>query len=140
MPNLPLKKLRSEPAIIAGIAKATVGKRLTVNWDDLTVNYAKIRDSIARVIPVFRRFQRADSRGLLSSATLCPRSQRIPKPAAQGEGHRWTAAGAVCRPDQSLQRRGTGRPHISRLCLTKFPLGCVATYYPEANRWSIWRA
>ena len=82
------QELRSEPAIIAGIAKATLGKRLTVNWDDLTVNYAKIRDSIARVIPVFRKFQRADSRGLLSSATLCPPSQRIPKPAAQGEGHR----------------------------------------------------
>jgi hypothetical protein len=87
------------------IAKATLGKRSTANWDDLTVNYAKIRDSIARVIPGFRKFQRADSRGLPSSATLCPRSQRIPKPAAQGEGHRWTAAGAVCRPDQSLQRR-----------------------------------
>ncbi|HVQ20996.1 MAG TPA: hypothetical protein VMS23_08115 [Terrimicrobiaceae bacterium] len=22
----------------------------------------------------------------------------------------------------------------------QIPLGCVATYYPEANRWSTWRA
>ena len=22
----------------------------------------------------------------------------------------------------------------------RIPLGCVATYYPEANRWSTWRA
>ena len=35
------QELRSEPAIIAGIAKATLGKRSTVNWDDLIANYAR---------------------------------------------------------------------------------------------------
>jgi hypothetical protein len=53
MPNLPLKKLRSEPATCR-IAKATLGKRSTANWDDLTVNYAKIRDSIAVGFPVLK--------------------------------------------------------------------------------------
>jgi molybdopterin-dependent oxidoreductase alpha subunit len=48
--------LRSEPAIVAGIAKATLGDRSTVNWDSLIGNYACIRDSIARVIPGFENF------------------------------------------------------------------------------------
>jgi molybdopterin-dependent oxidoreductase alpha subunit len=48
--------LRSEPAIIAGMAKATLGNRSTVDWDRLVGNYSRIRDSIARVIPGFENF------------------------------------------------------------------------------------
>ena len=48
--------LRSEPAIIAGIAKATLGDRSTVDWDRMVGNYARIRDSIARVIAGFENF------------------------------------------------------------------------------------
>ena len=48
--------LRSEPAIIAGMAKATLGNRSAVNWNRLVGNYARIRDSIARVIPGFENF------------------------------------------------------------------------------------
>jgi anaerobic selenocysteine-containing dehydrogenase len=48
--------LRSEPAIVAGIAKATLGNRSTVDWDRLVGNYSRIRDSIARVIPGFENF------------------------------------------------------------------------------------
>jgi molybdopterin-dependent oxidoreductase alpha subunit len=48
--------LRSEPAIIAGIAKATLGSRTTVNWDYLIGDYARIREAIARVIPGFESF------------------------------------------------------------------------------------
>jgi molybdopterin-dependent oxidoreductase alpha subunit len=48
--------LRSEPAIIAGIAKATLGNRSTVDWNWMVGNYARIRDSIARVIPGFENF------------------------------------------------------------------------------------
>ncbi len=41
--------LRSEPAIVAGIANATLG----VDWNSLVGNYDLIRDHIARVIPGF---------------------------------------------------------------------------------------
>ena len=48
--------LRSEPAIIAGIAKAALGTRSSVDWDRMLGNYDHIRDSIARVIPGFENF------------------------------------------------------------------------------------
>jgi molybdopterin-dependent oxidoreductase alpha subunit len=45
--------LRSEPAIVAAIAKATLGGRSTVDWDELVASYDHIRDAIARVVPGF---------------------------------------------------------------------------------------
>jgi anaerobic selenocysteine-containing dehydrogenase len=48
--------LRSEPAIIAGIAKATVGNTDTVDWDALAGDYSLIRDRIEAVIPGFEDF------------------------------------------------------------------------------------
>jgi len=48
--------LRSEPAIIAGLAKATLGSRSTVGWDGLVANYDRIRDRIERVVPGFENF------------------------------------------------------------------------------------
>jgi len=47
--------LRSEPWIVAGIAKATLSNSNT-NWDDLVANYDRIRDSIERVVPGFAQF------------------------------------------------------------------------------------
>jgi len=47
--------LRSEPWIVAGIAKATLASSRT-DWDGLAANYDRIRDSIERVIPGFERF------------------------------------------------------------------------------------
>ena len=44
--------LLSEPAIVAGVAKATLG----VNWDDYIANYDKIRERISKVIPGFEDF------------------------------------------------------------------------------------
>jgi anaerobic selenocysteine-containing dehydrogenase len=41
--------LKSEPAIIASLAKSTLG----VSWDHLVSNYDRIRDHIERVIPGF---------------------------------------------------------------------------------------
>ena len=52
------KHLRSEPAIIAGLAKATLGTRTTVDWDALIANYDSIRDHIEHVIPGFEDFNR----------------------------------------------------------------------------------
>ena len=48
--------LRSEAAIIAGIAKATLGRRTTVDWDSLANDYGKVRDRIARVVRGFENF------------------------------------------------------------------------------------
>ena len=42
--------LRSEPWIVAQLAKATLGTRTTVDWDKMVANYDNIRDSIARVV------------------------------------------------------------------------------------------
>ncbi|MSP18437.1 MAG: FdhF/YdeP family oxidoreductase [Bdellovibrionales bacterium] len=46
------KELKSEPAIIAGLAKATLG----VNWEGYIANYDEIRERISRVIPGFENF------------------------------------------------------------------------------------
>ena len=42
--------LRSEPWIVANLAKATLGRRTTVDWDKMAANYDNIRDSISRVV------------------------------------------------------------------------------------------
>lgn len=54
--NLPAsKELLSEVRIVAGIAKATVGSAV-VNWDELSDDNDKIRDMIARVLPIYGNF------------------------------------------------------------------------------------
>lgn len=45
--------LKSEAAIIAGIAKATLGARSVVDWDRLIGDYDLIRDDIEAVFPIF---------------------------------------------------------------------------------------
>jgi molybdopterin-dependent oxidoreductase alpha subunit len=44
-------RLRSEPAIVAGLARATLGDRSKVNWEAMVGNYNHIRDAIAQVVP-----------------------------------------------------------------------------------------
>ena len=48
--------LRSEPAIVAGMAKATLGPATPVSWDALAADYDGIRDLIERVVPGFEGF------------------------------------------------------------------------------------
>jgi molybdopterin-dependent oxidoreductase alpha subunit len=48
--------LRSEPAIIAGLAEATLGARTKVDWKGLIANYDRIRDHIEHVIDGFENF------------------------------------------------------------------------------------
>jgi molybdopterin-dependent oxidoreductase alpha subunit len=43
--------LRSEPWIVAGLAKATVADRADIDWDGLAADYDKIRDLIEAVLP-----------------------------------------------------------------------------------------
>jgi molybdopterin-dependent oxidoreductase alpha subunit len=48
--------LLSEPAIVARLARATLGVRGTANWEWLVADYDRIRDAIDRVIPGFERY------------------------------------------------------------------------------------
>lgn len=47
--------MRSEPAIIAGIAHATLGNE-PINWLEVIKNYDSIRDLIAQTLPAFNDF------------------------------------------------------------------------------------
>lgn len=59
--------LRSEPAIVAGMAQATLGRDLAVDWQGLAANYDRIREAIEAVIPGFERFNERvrDPRGFV---------------------------------------------------------------------------
>ncbi|PYS20496.1 MAG: hypothetical protein DMF72_20930 [Acidobacteria bacterium] len=48
--------LLSEPAIVAGLAKAALADRSTVDWDSLIANYDRIRDAIEHVVPGFENY------------------------------------------------------------------------------------
>ncbi|MBW6401317.1 FdhF/YdeP family oxidoreductase [Roseomonas sp. HJA6] len=48
--------LKSEPAIIAGIARATLGMRSVVDWEGLVADYDQIRDAIEAVFPIFQGY------------------------------------------------------------------------------------
>ncbi|MFH0301603.1 FdhF/YdeP family oxidoreductase [Bradyrhizobium sp. 31Argb] len=48
--------LLSEPAIIAGIARATLGNRSVVDWEALVADYDRIRDAIEDVFPIFQGY------------------------------------------------------------------------------------
>src|SRR5713101_6747108 len=49
-------ELRSEPAIISGLARATLDDRTTVDWEGLIADYGRIRDHIEHVVPGFENF------------------------------------------------------------------------------------
>jgi len=52
----PGELLRSEPSIVAGIAKATLGDRYGIEWDAMVANYDLIREKIEVVFPDFKNF------------------------------------------------------------------------------------
>lgn len=49
----PSDQVRSEPAIVAGIAKAVLGARSVADWELLVSDYSLIRDRIEQVFPDF---------------------------------------------------------------------------------------
>ncbi len=51
------EKLLSEPAIVAGLANATL-KNTTTNWTELTSNYDLIRDKVEAIIPGFENYNK----------------------------------------------------------------------------------
>jgi anaerobic selenocysteine-containing dehydrogenase len=48
--------LLSEVAIVAGVAKATLGERTVVDWDGFVADYDRIRDAIEAVFPIFQGY------------------------------------------------------------------------------------
>ena len=56
--------LRSEPAIVCGLARAVLGSENHVPWEDFAGNYDRIRDRIARVVPGFENFNQRISEGI----------------------------------------------------------------------------
>jgi molybdopterin-dependent oxidoreductase alpha subunit len=48
--------LLSEPAIVAGLAKAVFSNRKTTDWDGLVADYDRIRIHIERVVPGFENY------------------------------------------------------------------------------------
>jgi molybdopterin-dependent oxidoreductase alpha subunit len=49
-------ELLSETRIVAQLARATLGSRSTVPWEELASDYDAIREAIERVIPIFERY------------------------------------------------------------------------------------
>lgn len=58
------EQLRSEPAIVAGLARATLGERSGVDWEGLVADYNRIRDRIENVIPGFEQFNERIARDI----------------------------------------------------------------------------
>jgi molybdopterin-dependent oxidoreductase alpha subunit len=56
--NPPGEHLRSEPAIVVGMAKATLGDRYGIDWDGMLADYDRIRDKIEVVFPDFADYNR----------------------------------------------------------------------------------
>ncbi|KYF56496.1 hypothetical protein BE04_29730, partial [Sorangium cellulosum] len=76
--NLPpaSELLRSEVAIVAGLARATLGARSRVPWEALTADYDRIRDLIERTIDGFDDF---------NARVKDPRGFALPNAAARRE-------------------------------------------------------
>ena len=50
--------LKSEPAIVAAMARAVLNSATSVPWEELVANYDRIRDRIANVVPGFEDMNR----------------------------------------------------------------------------------
>jgi len=51
-------QLRSEPAIVAGMAERTLAGRTTTNWAGMVADYDRIREHIEHVVPGFAQYNR----------------------------------------------------------------------------------
>lgn len=50
-------QLRSEAAIVAGVARATFGEASQVNWEELGASYARVRGLMAEILPGFEDYE-----------------------------------------------------------------------------------
>jgi molybdopterin-dependent oxidoreductase alpha subunit len=77
--------LLSEPAIVAGVAKATLGERSSVDWDALVADYDRIRDHIANVIPGFEGYNTRVRQPTGFYLPNGPREGRFPTPSGKAK-------------------------------------------------------
>jgi molybdopterin-dependent oxidoreductase alpha subunit len=99
----PSPDVRSEPAIVAGIATATLTASRTP-WNDLVADYDRIRDRIERVVPGFEGY---------NERIRAPGGFLLPNPAAQ---RRWMTPSG--RAQFRLARRRNESPESLPLRLT----------------------
>ncbi|GGW68180.1 formate dehydrogenase [Streptomyces lucensis JCM 4490] len=83
-------RLKSEPAIVCGLARRVLGERSVVPWEEFAHDYAAIRDRIARVIPGFEDFNARVARPGGFTLPHAPRDERR-FPTATGKAN-FTAA------------------------------------------------
>ncbi|MDQ2660935.1 MAG: FdhF/YdeP family oxidoreductase [Actinomycetota bacterium] len=78
--------VRSEIAIVAGIARATLGDSVAIDWEGMVRDYDVIRDHISRVIPGFERFNEDIRR---KDGFVLPNGPRDSRswPTASGKAH-----------------------------------------------------
>jgi molybdopterin-dependent oxidoreductase alpha subunit len=74
----PSEHLRSEPWIVANLAKTVLGERTTLDWEKLAGNYDRIRDAIERTIPGFENYNERVRRGGGFYLPNEPREGRFP--------------------------------------------------------------
>ncbi|WP_369388599.1 FdhF/YdeP family oxidoreductase [Streptomyces sp. CG1] len=84
------RRLRSEPAIICGLARRVLGADSVVPWEEFEKDYATIRDRIARVVPGFDDFNARVARPGGFTLPHAPRDERR-FPTATGKAN-FTAA------------------------------------------------
>ncbi|KIE24155.1 hypothetical protein LK08_26685 [Streptomyces sp. MUSC 125] len=68
--------LRSEPAIVCGLARRVLGDDTVVPWEEFERDYAAIRDRIARVVPGFEDFNARVARPGGFALPHAPRDER----------------------------------------------------------------
>ena len=83
-------RLLSEPAIVCRMARAVLGERSVVPWEEFEKDYAAVRDRIARVVPGFEDFNARVARPGGFALPHAPRDERR-FPTATGKAN-FTAA------------------------------------------------
>ncbi|MFF7354711.1 FdhF/YdeP family oxidoreductase [Streptomyces filipinensis] len=83
-------QLKSEPAIICGLARRVLGADSVVPWEEFEKDYATVRDRIARVVPGFEDFNARVTRPGGFALPHAPRDERR-FPTATGKAN-FTAA------------------------------------------------
>ncbi|OIK25693.1 FdhF/YdeP family oxidoreductase [Streptomyces malaysiense] len=86
--------LLSEPAIVCRLARAVLGERSVVPWEEFEKDYAAVRDRIARVVPGFEDFNARVARPGGFALPHAPRDERR-FPTATGRAN-FTAAPVEC--------------------------------------------
>src|SRR5262249_31883045 len=77
------EQLRSEPAIIAGLAQVVLAGQSRVDWLGLAADYDRIRDHIEHVVPGFTQYNRRVRQPGGFYLPNAPREGRFPTPSSR---------------------------------------------------------